>query len=272
LKAIQWWLSLVFGTLSIVMLAKEGFSVSFVSALQAVLDFYEQALQALFGWAEPWIRHCLVLTRRWLGELDLHSHWKHVVVLLGVYFGADARTSLGFGNYGSAAYRFLIGMMIAVAAGVAAGTFPASTAGSIGIAFAAMAGIALYDLLECTWQAIWFRQPTETWWIAFRPRLIDLVARTVFGVALVLLALQLPIVRRLPNPGVAALGIYALAIAVWWMWWGARHVASNRSPDDSWTTALFRRAGTRVGIAMLTAFAGAAVFIATNAGLKFAGM
>ncbi len=80
-------LSAIFGTLSVVMLIKHGFAVSFVSSLQIVLNFYDQAMQVLFGWAEPWIKQELAALRDWIGwNLQLYPHWKYIFVLISIYF------------------------------------------------------------------------------------------------------------------------------------------------------------------------------------------
>jgi hypothetical protein len=74
MKFIPWLLGFVFGTLSVVMLIKNGFEVGFVSSLQAVLEFYEQKMHVVFGWAEPFIQD--VLTALWSGILITNAGLK----------------------------------------------------------------------------------------------------------------------------------------------------------------------------------------------------
>lgn len=95
MKSTLWWLGLIFGTLSVVMLVKHGFEVSFVSSLQMVLDYYEQAMQVLFGWAEPGIRAVLSVLRNWIdGPLVLAPIWKHVFAVLFIVLVSVGRARI----------------------------------------------------------------------------------------------------------------------------------------------------------------------------------
>lgn len=274
MKSTLWWLGLIFGTLSVVMLIKHGFNYGFVAPLQMVIEFYQQATQVLFGWAEPWIRLQLAAWRDWIGfDLQLHPHWRDVFVLLFIYFGADARTSYAFGNKGSMWFRIILGFVVAAIAAILSGAIPVEPQNpSHGFAIAAVAivGMGIFDIFECAWQARWFREEVESWWAAFNKRAVELVARLTLGLALGFVGLQVPIIQGLANPGLALLGLFVITTALWWIVWGARHANKSRAAGEGWVSGFLRRGGTRVGIAMLGSFIGAALFLLINAGLKLA--
>lgn len=280
MRSTLWWLGLIFGTLSVVMLIKHGFDYGFVAPLQLVLDFYEQALHVLFGWAEPWIRAQVAAIAAWLGlNLTLYPHWKHIFVLMMVWFGADARVIWTANLRGSSIFYLSIGVFGALAASAVAGLVPVEAGGASPIARALIVappivGFLVYETLRSAWSAIWGRYVAGGWWAQFAHDLgvglfVLVVGAAALGLALV--ADQVPFLSEATNPALVILGAAVIVLAIYWLWWGTSFVKS-RLPRGTLVERIRLSGSASVGFAMLSAFAGCAAFLAFNAGLKLAGL
>jgi len=266
MRTTLWWLGLIFGTLSVVMLIKHGFEVSFVSSLQVVLDYYEQAANALFSWAEPWIKAQLAYLRIVLGyELELYPHWKHVLVIVGLYCGSYARIPW-LDNTSRFVYAST-GVLAAVVTAIVAGTLPiADTNSAFLVAGVVLAGVMVFELVANRWHR---RGREEFFWTTGSA--IAPLRRFTIGIAILLVgtqAGQIPGLATVSNLGLAMLLIMLVVAGIYWLIYGAMNAGSK---SDWWER--FKGAGsTHMGLAMLGAVAGAMSFVALNAGLKLAGL
>lgn len=280
MKSTLSWLGLIFGTLSVVMLIKHGFDYGFVAPLQLILNYYEQGMQALFGWAEPWIREQVTTVAAWLGlNLTLYPHWKHVFVLMMVWFGADAKVIWAANLKGSAIFYLSVGVLIALASSAVAGLVPVEAGAGSPISRALIvappiAGFLAYEILRSAWSAIWGRYVGGSWWAQFRHDLgVGLFVLVVGAAALglTLVADQVPILSESSNSALVILGGAVIVLAIYWLWWGTAFVKS-RLPLGTFAERIRLSGSASVGFAMLSAFAGCAAFLATNAGLRLAGL
>src|SRR5947208_2898409 len=91
------YLANVLAILSVTALLKHGMDMGDLWApVQAVLDFYEWVVQRLVGWAEPYLQSIVVFITSFLGwNLKLEREWRHVFILMMLFFGALARDMLG---------------------------------------------------------------------------------------------------------------------------------------------------------------------------------
>lgn len=276
MKSTLWWLGLIFGTLSVVTLIKHGFDYGFVVPLEIVLDFYEQAMQALFGWAEPWIKEQLAALEAWFGwNPDLYPHWKHVLVLMGIYTSRMA--AMFSGSTPTWLFRLLWGLVISTVAGVLTGTIALSQGSmwaNFNIAAIPILAGLLYDLGGEAWWATFFRERSDTWWGYFGWFLFFYLRRTALGLGLVMVALQVPAIAELRSPGIFVFGVLmAIYAAYGVLWLGPRSVANIQSAvGGTWLQAFRRSRDAAHGLAVLATIFGAVAFLAINAGLKLAGL
>jgi hypothetical protein len=301
-KWLSWALGLVFGTLSVVMLVKHGFEVGIGASLALVLAFYEQTMRVLLGWAETPIEALLAALRRQLGlALDLQPHWKHVVVLFWLYFGAYARTraqAVATADNGARVYAVeigliaLAGVMISFAVGIGVGTLPLGDAGSSTLAVSlAAAGVIAFELVKATTLAtghkLGFGYP---WWDVFRGFAMGSVLPSAVAVGAVFLLLGGvgTVDPPIEFPMLPALSAFVVLIALHDLWSARAHADETLRSEAAIREVAgeppFRRADRfafwqrefvqagRMGLLMLSTIAGAAVFLLTNAGLKLAGM
>jgi len=272
MKSTLWWLGLIFGTLSVVMLIKDGFGYEFAASLEMVLDGYEQAMQLLFGWAQPILERLLSNVAGWLGwsDFSLYQHWKHVWLLIGIYCFQDARTYLTTGNRVSAYFHYVLGFLVAVGSACGAGSvqlMSGDATDNFFIAAIPILGIACYEIFSDVWMVtFWPRKPGRAWAAALAKRLFEDTLVVAAALAFTAFFVAQASVSTSWSSGLLALAAVVIALAFFEVGIAVRRVL--RTPGQhSWATFL-RQGNTQVAMARLAVFAGAAVFLLVNAGLQ----
>jgi len=271
------WLGLILGAMSVLALIRHGFNYGFGPTFTLLLTYYESLIHALIGWwAEPIIKAWLAaLSAYFSWDLDLYSHWKHVLVLMSIYFSGDWRTLLGFGQFGRAAIFGLWGLIVAFCFSAVAGIVPEEPRDFVANAWTAgipVAGYLTYALggngLIVLWRSDLSGRRTEVFslwaWQAFGRFLIGLVV--VFG------ALQVPWVAGQRNPGLVVLGGLVIGLALYWVVVGVRIAIERHGLNEGLDDAFRNQGNVLVGMAILGSFLSAAAFVAANAGLRFYGL
>lgn len=264
-------LTMAAGSFSIVLLIKQGFDIGFVVPLEMMLDYYHRMVGFLLGWAEPYLGAALAKVGSWFDfNLHLDPHWRHVFVLMWLYFGANARTHWSMGIKGSGVFRAIWGGIIALVASVGSGAVSASDATSSMLAAAIpILGIVLFELSNSIWTATFHRKASTTWWQSLRAMArydLSYLAIGLVGLTLGTQADKIPYLQQVPNPGLMFLGIFVIAFALFWIWLGTQ---SDSPSSFSHEGKRWRETGeARLGFAILTVILGATLFVALNAGLK----
>lgn len=290
MKSTLWWLGLIFGTLSVVMLIKHGLDYGFVAPLAVILDYYEHAMKALFGWAEPFIERLLGMIREWIGwDLRLYPHWKHFCVLFLIYVTNNAKMYLTEDpEWGNGIFALVSGTTIAAVVGIAAGVVPAATASentdetvtAILLSGIPVMGMALYFIVEGAWWRIWDREPGESWFRAsfFKSTGATRWAMAILGVGMIAMAVALVLLPATMLSG-SAQGM--LVVAVLMLTFGLFHIclgllwARNGVRDGRYRSISEGLKGMGIantGFGVLGVFAGASLFVAANAGLQLLGL
>lgn len=301
MKSTLWGLGLIFSTLSVVMLAKQGLDVGFASSLQVILTFYDDAVHKIFGWAEPGIRAWFETLRASFGwDLHLYPHWKHVIVLYWLYFGAYARMRFeGLSraevddkprHWTLVALITLTGAIVAIVVGVVCGTLSLDDPQSnLPLLLIAVAGLILYELVKTfilvfgtSRRFIWERLESNVLYSVLPGACIVAVAI----VALAWLSAAVPEINAVPS--IAMLFVLMVGVALHDLWYAKGEVENSVFTEQSFRDILdqprlsakeqrewwVREFPThcRMGLLMLSSIASAAVFLLTNAGLKLAGL
>jgi hypothetical protein len=267
-------LGVLAGAMSLVALAWKGFDIGFGPTALLVLGYYERFVHVLFGWAEPLIRTQLEMLRTFLGwDLELHPHWKHVFLLMWLYFGATARISWRSGTPIHGVFYAIWGGLIALVAGIGSGTVALdNTVSNVLMAAIPVGGAFLFMIGFSAWNATFLRKAGKTWLEDFLGYAYSYVAILVMGVGALLAGTQadhVPYVRDLPSPGLALLVVLVLVAALYAIWLGAR---DREGPGETPWQKFRGDSMTRLGVLMLSAIAGAIAFVLTNAGLSLIGL
>ncbi len=232
--------------------------------LTLLVEEYEKWLNYILGWAAPFIE---ALTR-WLGwNITLHAHWRHIFVLLGLYFFAGAsveREEQRIGRQSAWIFRLSTGLIIAISTSILLGTVPVTSSDiwpNLMLTLIAFCAVATNDLSLRAYRA-WRMLPYETMqrlkgqptsrWHYFRNAAIPITLRTIVGVVFAYLAIHL--LRQTIAPGILALISFVLYLALNQIYLGIREVDLLRDGNESWRSAAGRSRGILIGLNMLWVF------------------
>ena len=277
--SILWWTGVVVGALALSALIAHGFAIAVGAPFGGVLDTYEIVSQAVFGKFEPAIERWLAIAQHRTGrELHLYPHWKHIFLLLWLYVLADLRSAIEQSKYLVALLLFMAGTLIALVAGVGAGTVtldgeaPASSH-TVLLAFPVLA-VTLHQVAWCLLESIASRTAGESAlgrFIMFvREEVLPIALGGLIAVALCFYAPSIPLLAQSSDPGVALLIAALVALAVFHLWRGGVYVALDRHPSENWWHAVSRTGSARLAAFMLATLAGTALIFATDAATKLA--
>lgn len=271
------WIGLILGAMSVLAIVQNALNAGFGPTLTLLLGYYENLIHALIGWwLEPFVGTWVEAVSAYLGwSLQLHSHWKHVLVLMTIYFSGDWRTLLAFQQPIRAALFGLWGVIVALLTSVAAGTVASAAQGytaNLWIACAPVCGYLIYALggsgLLILWRPDLLGQRGRVYgrWAA------EAVFRFALGIVIAAVGLTLPIVAQQRSPGLVMLALLVVILALYWVVIGLLHAIGSRGADEGVADAFRRQGNARVGAAILGSFISAALLVLGNAGLRFYGL
>jgi hypothetical protein len=279
-KGFPGMLSRVMGALSLFYIMTYGFNYGLGPMFKRLLEYYDSFLQALFGLAEPFIEASLMWVSTYIGwNLVLYPHWKHIFVLMGIYFFRLVGVNYAVGRRGTASFNLIWCLIVVLISSIAAGTVPvrnASMAANFLIAFIPIIGALVCTLVGFIWEATFHRKTyggrdlnvtNPTWWEYFRWGLSRVLSRTLIAIAALWIGLQVPFIRDLESPGLAMLALLVIALAIYWLWDGVNEAKSIRKSSESTLEAYWRSEDTQLGVAMLGTFFWLALFVVLDAGL-----
>ena len=288
-------LGVAVATLSIVMLIKHGFEMaSFVAPLQLVLNYYEALINILLGWTEPYLRATLALLRDLLNlDLRLGADWKHVTVLMLLFFIAFATDVLRFSRIGSAIIAATFGTLLSLGIGIlldkswasAAAAPPSVMLNGLTAALPLVVMAAAFVAVGIGYTVTEAHNRGEHWW----QYMIRLPAALLVFAALSLCVITFPLwiggflgdfrsdvqflLSLLMLPRILLILIGAATFAIFLVIWGALNAGVNaRHRGTTWRQEFVFRDSTRVGLSMLAAMGGATAFVSCNAGLRILGL
>lgn len=267
-------LGYVLAIFSFISLAKHGFDLgSFVAPLRAAIEWYESFTHFVFGWAEPYLNDLLRNALSWTSwHVQVYPHWKHVFILMWLYFAADAKV-WSFDRR-RAVFLFGSGGFLAFVTSLAAGCVPLNNTPSNAImAACAVGGTFLYGLGNAAFSAR-CRPPwsSSTYWQHFRYVARQPLLFALVGVTVIVIATQLSVVKNLPSSGLAVLFLLIIALALYYVFRGMWISTYNRHGDETWWVRFRRDQSAHLGFLMLKVIGGAVIFILANGGLKLAGL
>jgi hypothetical protein len=264
------WFGWLLGVLSFSHLVSKAYNIGFGPVLRGLLGAYEAALARVTVVFEPGLRQLLEAFRvlfDW--RIELHSHWKHVFVLLTVYFAARYTSAFKRRQWGAAWLMVVTGLVAAVFAGIGAGAVPLSSQPDefrinvFAMTLVPSVAILFFDSIEIVWTSSFRLQemrralgkPDLTNMGAFRHLLRNVAIRFLGALAIiaaVIAASYLSIgLTNAQSPGLTLLLVLSLLMGCYWVFQGMI-TAHNRSDKESpWLDAFQRAGSTRVGWAII---------------------
>jgi hypothetical protein len=286
--------SIILGSLSVVSLIKRGLELtSFVWLLQRVLDYYEATIHELLGsWAEPLLKKLIAYIHILLGwRLTLDTNWKHVFVLMMLFFGAVYRQMAG-ADRKVALVLLALGITTSVVISVFVGVMPMPHEGNEPVYIllnALIPGLPLiaafaFFAMTSIWYSVFRARLDEIhWWRVFilRPAVLPallsimvVVSTFVAWVAGLIgnfrteILLVLPLLR-LPRP--LAIGSGFVGVATILLAWAASNAFPySRERRTTWLHEFKLNLWTSVAVSMFLVMLGALLFLLVNAVAGFA--
>lgn len=274
----------IIGAIGVIVLISHAFDVGFGPTFMSLEEYYSHLLNVTLGRAEPFLRTGLVELKRMIGwHLTLYPHWKYIFVLMEIYFFRDAGTDYVSKLWATGTFRLIWGATVASVSAVAIGVIPLShgeRAADYLIGGIPILGAFAYDVGDSLWGSTFLRTRWAVahhieklaWWADFREDILSDAGRTLIGLGLLWLGLQIPFVQRLGSPGLAVLACLIVLLALYWIWLGASYVKETREEGESWSNAFWRSGEVELGVAMLGVFSWGGMLIVTNEGLSLFGL
>jgi hypothetical protein len=278
------------GGLSILKLIEFGLDLNldFEEVIRRIVEDYDALLALVLT---PIVNAVLALLREWFDiDLHVHPHWKHVFVLLGIYFFRDSRMFRKLGYYDVAAVSLVWGALVAFATSVIVGLIPLERGdmwSNFLIGAMPVAGFFVYILGPTFASALWRREDSarylgghaEPFWSyiwrrAKRNFLVLSVGVVFLGLCLVVPPIgdMLPAIRDVRSPGLVLLAVLILVLAAYWLWRGLGQAHQQaRKTGVPLRTALSNSGNVNLSMAMLAPFAASILLVALNELLKLAG-
>lgn len=289
-------LNIILGTLSAAKLIEHAYHLGFGPTLQIVLDYFERLAAVVFSPSEPLIKEALANLRDLIGwDAQLYPHWKHIFVLMMIYFTARFRAFWSIGEYASAILLLIVGLVVAIAASVAAGTVPIIPGAdkvvmsNMLMAVYPVAGAMIFDLAEITRASISRHEVmaarldrpdlTRSECFFFLARKVAI--RFAFASLLLLIGTQassVPILRDMPSPGITILGLLIVNLSFYWLYQGAQSALRTMRYENidptlrNFVVQFFELTSTRVGLLILWTICSVLSLIALSAMLGLLGL
>lgn len=267
------------GVFSVLALIKYGFHFGLGAAVNFVFGFYDRLLGLAVGWTEPYLQAELLWLRKHIPlELHLHQHWKHIFVLMSIYFLREARITYQAGYRVSGIALVAWGFAVALISSVLAGAIDLVRDGPISqflIAAIPLGGFLVFDLCDYGCDVAFFRKPSTDRplrRVYFGSKLRYILIRPVIGVVVLLVALQIPLIRQSNSPGLLLLALLVCALAIFWLWRGLALVETMRIPGETRYRTYLRTGATALGLDMFAVFLWVGIILLTNAGLSLYGL
>lgn len=275
-------ISIALGALSIFSLLQQGMEFGLSSVAKSIITYYDVTLGAIFSKFEPLAVFAIEYFNEYFDlELTLLPHWKHVFVLLWLYFFADAATDYELGFTGTAIFLIVWGLLIAFSVSIIAGSInsnPLNWKSNFGIAFVPVVGAFVFTIVRRMWHATFLLDKDgetnsnniekssrfTSWWISLKGTLIRGTFRTIFAAVIAGIVLLFPVSRSLANPGLVIFAFLTFLLAVNWLVLGFFRARTKKQPNQSFWSVYKKQSPTKLGHSMMTIFYGLIVLCVIN--------
>ena len=271
----------VLGAMSVLSLSVVSLDLGMSALISEVYGFYNQFVSILLGWAEPHIYVVLNAVGAWAGvDLDLDASWRHVLVILMIYFSADARASASMGRAGFAIFSLIWALLIGVLGAVATGTRPVEgTALDVWAVALPIMTVVIFEFGRTLLSAA-FRLPTPSARSGTtRPEIFKyLILRFPIAIGIIGVVNVASVIAlfnqgevAFGNANLAALGSFLVSLILYFL--VRAGFAAMRPADGRSRLLRLRQSGSfEVAMLMASTLAGGVVLIVMNAGLSRVGL
>lgn len=277
-------IGIVLASLSLVTLTRLAIDIGLSAPIHAMLEYYDTLVTSAFAWADPIAKITVnYFSNLFRLRLNIDPAWKHILVLLWLYFSADARANWGLGRAGFSIFTIVWGVFVGFLGSIAAGT-TALTEPQLDLlaVFFPVASLVLFEMGRSTWSAI-FKMPPPSkrgqgmgraeifcYLMMKFPISIVIVGTLVFLTSKYGLSNQLTSLTNSQN--LTVLALFVLTLLLLFLGRGIWQSFTDRAEAETWRERFARSGSARVGILMLITVMGALAVIIGNAGLSALGL
>jgi hypothetical protein len=263
------WLGLIFGTLSMVMLVKHGFDFGVSAPLAVVLDFYEVCKRSTVGLIEPLVERAVVSIFGF--KPTIAPIWRDHFVVNFIVVSAYSRQTFEAGRKGLAVFQAIWGTFLATGFAIAVGVLDGHmhSARWVQNLFPVFA-LFFFQVGTHLFASYWHQLPTgfdsrSAYLGAALARRITFAAGA--ALAILILSLRLNISSSSSDVEWSAI-VLPFSIVMLATYFLIRGVGQARYLN----VRVFETASARLALLLFGTILGGALFLATNAGLKLAGL
>ncbi|MBL8538138.1 MAG: hypothetical protein JNM59_12100 [Hyphomonadaceae bacterium] len=263
-------LGLAASALSLANLIFQGFQLGVSAPVQMMLAYYESILQFALGWAQPAISQLAQFLHNWIG-ISLHPspEWKHIFVLVWLYFSCDARSSILQGRTITAGATVAFGLLVSLAAILASGGLHSVDQYFLLVAVGApLTGFLLHAIMESFLTVIFYREPARSIADALR---YYFMTEVLSAIASAIAACGIAVATA-PYAGaswstIASLSGFVVIRGCFWLLRGVYIGLHDRAPGETWQKRFARSGSGQFGMLIFSVIFAALLFVALNAGL-----
>ncbi|MEA2976203.1 MAG: hypothetical protein QOF19_1723 [Alphaproteobacteria bacterium] len=262
--------------LSFIYFVHNGFNIGIGPTLSILIGYYDQIVSFFLGSLKPYIEIAL----RSLGwPITLHPHWKHIFVLLALYFLSGFKVELAeyrAGRTSSPIFRLLLGLSITSITSVTVGAIPLTRTGHPTNFLAAAIPLFLVsvnDFLLRAWRGLFARQyetqrvgsSAQTWWEYVRPAARGIGIRMLIGLV-VIFGLLFLFAGQIASPGLACLAVIVIYLAIYQLYLGVVELSSLRQANETTAAASLRSRGLMIGFTIFRVVLWSALLMSVEKG------
>jgi hypothetical protein len=284
-KSLVAWFGVLSGALSIVILLKNALDVGVGPTLTVLIEYYDKLLRVVLGWAEPFLEQLFngFLSLLGVAAIEIDDVWKHVTVLIGLYFLRNVTRLYESGKAPAATYQLGFAIIFMFLFGGAAGVSRAMLPGfwsHFGVVMWPILGTFAMNVVQGFWFATYPADRAYRTWPDFGgswSHFVGMQAKwaaylALSGLALAVVFMSLPVVAASDDPAVLALCMLVVAFSGYWFFIGDLSVRKRGVSDQPYIVALLESPGGKVGLAMGWTIVAVVAFLVANAGLSIVGL
>lgn len=264
--------------LSLLALFKYATNHTYSAALNLVILNYDSLVSKFLGPIRPiceLISNYASIFFPW--RISLQPHWKHIFVLMGVYFSSRVGSNYRAGLKGTAAFRLLWGIIVGLFSSSVAGSFYVRIGhywSNAAIGLASVAGMLMYEIIINVWYATFFRKMqaelhgrnVRKWPSEFIALSISDFSRAFFASSIVLIGLIPKFIRTIPLSGLIMLGSVMFFYGCFWLFWAWKQTLYTSGAFDE--VKYWKNTDAVVGAMMVSIFLWAATTVVVDTGAK----
>ena len=242
------------------------------SVFDVIIKYYTWVKNFVLSPIQPILEFILNLLRDYLEvSVKLPIYWSDVFLIVSIYLGSRSRTYWSSGLKGRAAFRLALGLGCALFICILIGAFPTTHAGRLSNSLLwVVTGFFFFELFDGAASATFSRKVELQWHQDFFRYFAYSAPSVALGIPVIVFGWWLEYLYQTETRvdyGLISLQIYIVVLASYWI---VRGILSSADEQKGGTRMerFLSSSNTRVGLFMMRAILGAAIFITLEAGIN----